>query len=78
MIPEIAEPRNRHERRACATGALRPRTVSMQEASDIIGLGMTTIVALVRDEKLRSVKVGRRRLIFLDSIDELLGAEAAA
>ncbi len=34
------------------------------------------VYALIRDGKLRSTKVGRRRLIFIDSIDELLAASA--
>ncbi len=48
------------------------RTVSLQETCQITGLGITLVKELVRDNKLRSAKIGRRRLVFLDSIDRLL------
>lgn len=55
---------------------LPPRTVSPQAASQITGLGLTKVTALIGDGTLRTAKVGRRRLVFLDSIEELLSDHA--
>ncbi len=59
----------------------RRRTVSTTVTGEIIGVGPTTVNKLIRAGELRTAKVGRRRLVFLDSIDELLErstSEAAA
>jgi excisionase family DNA binding protein len=63
----------KRRRRPSLHPPLPRKTGTVQECADITGLGLTMITGLIRDGTLRSVKVGRRRLIFLDSIDELLG-----
>lgn len=46
---------------------------------DVTNLGRTTIFALIRDGKLRSVKIGRRRMIPAAALDEFIaGLETAA
>jgi excisionase family DNA binding protein len=52
-------------------------TVSVHEASHMTGLGLTTLFAMIGDGRLRSTKVGRRRLIFIDSIEKALTDTAA-
>lgn len=73
MDPQIAEPR----RRPSLQPPMPRKTVTMHEASRITGLGLTTITKLVGSGALRSTKVGRRRLIFMASLNELLPDEAA-
>ncbi len=51
---------------------LLPVTTTRRGAKDRSGLGLRTIDELVSDGRLRSTKIGRRRLIFIDSIDALL------
>jgi excisionase family DNA binding protein len=71
MNPEIeteVEPRRRPSRQP----ALPRKTYTIAETSHVTGLGLTTVNELVASGTLRSTKVGRRRLIFTDSIDELL------
>lgn len=68
-----AEPRKRPSLRAEP-----PRlTVTLQETAHMTGLGLTTLYAMLGDGRLRSTKIGGRRLIFVDSIEKAL-TEAAA
>jgi excisionase family DNA binding protein len=50
-------------------------TVSVEEAARLSGLGQSTIRRLAYQGKLRSARVLARRLIFLDSLYDLLNAE---
>jgi excisionase family DNA binding protein len=51
----------------------KPVTITVQCAQAITGLGHTTIYELLKSGRLKSTTVGGRRLIFFDSIEELLG-----
>ncbi len=55
-----------------AVGKCKPRTVTVRQAREITSLGLTKLNELISDGTLRSVKIGKRRLVFLDSIEELL------
>lgn len=48
------------------------RTVSLKEAAESMSVGPTTVAKLVREGELKTAKVGRRRLVFNDSIDAYL------
>lgn len=52
--------------------------VSPAEAASITGLGRTTIYAAIKDGQLRSVKLGRRRLIRVAALEEWLRAHEVA
>ncbi|MDN6706755.1 helix-turn-helix domain-containing protein [Corynebacterium glyciniphilum] len=41
---------------------------------ETIGLGRTTVFTLIREGKLRSVKVGRRRMVPAAALDEFIAA----
>ncbi len=49
-------------------------TVTINDACRISGLGRSFIYELMADDKLKSVKVGNRRLIHVDSLRALLNA----
>jgi excisionase family DNA binding protein len=51
---------------------------SPREAEELLGVGHSYIYELISSGKLRSIKVGGRRLIPHSAIAELLGEEAAA
>jgi excisionase family DNA binding protein len=51
---------------------LSPITVTVAEARAITGLGNTKIYELIAEGKLKSVAIGRRRLLLYESIKELL------
>ena len=52
-----------------------PVLVSVKEARRLTGLGNTTIWKLIKDQKLKSVAIGRKRLVVMASTKAL--AEAA-
>lgn len=44
--------------------------LSIPEACEVLGLGRSTVCELIRSGELRSVKVGRRRLVPMAGADE--------
>jgi excisionase family DNA binding protein len=58
-----------------ATSGLKPLAVTVPTARKITGLGNTTIWQLIKDGKLKTVSVGRRRLIVYASLEQLLSLE---
>ena len=57
---------------------LTPRGYRPKQAAEVIGVGLTTVYALLKSGDLDSVKVGRSRIILAESIDRLLAADEAA
>lgn len=55
-----------------------PLTVTVQGARNITGLGNTTIYELLKNGELKSIKIGRRRLILYSSIAALIAPAEAA
>ena len=53
---------------------MEPEVVSIAETRALTSLGTTKIYELIADGALRTVKVGRRRLVRVESIRELLAA----
>ena len=66
--PAAREP----NRRPSLQPPMQRKTATIQEATCMTGLGATTINCLIKRGELRSAKVGRRRLVFIDSLDALL------
>jgi excisionase family DNA binding protein len=52
-----------------------PITVTVATAKQLSGLGNTTIWALIRDGKLKVVRVGRRTLVVFNSLKAVLAPE---
>jgi excisionase family DNA binding protein len=61
-----------------SVGETPPITVTVAEARRLSGLGNTKLFELIRDKKLDTVTVGRRRLIHLSSLERLLSPAVAA
>jgi len=61
---------------AATTNRQQRRGHSPGEAAAIIGVSRGTVYQLMAEGRLRSIKVGSRRIIPSDSIDELLAASA--
>jgi excisionase family DNA binding protein len=49
-----------------------PRLLSIRQAAREINIGRTAVCGLLRDGKLKSVKIGRRRLIPRDAIEAFI------
>jgi excisionase family DNA binding protein len=54
------------------------KSVRPAEAAELLGVCRDTVYVLMRSGRLRSVKVGRARLIPVASIDELLSQTEGA
>ena len=54
---------------------IEPIAVSPSEAARLAGVGRTTIYASISAGELRSIKVGKRRLIAVDALREWLRAK---
>lgn len=52
----------------------RPRLLGIDAVIRETGLGRTTLYGLMADGRLRSVKVGRRRLVPAEAIDSLVAS----
>jgi excisionase family DNA binding protein len=55
-----------------ASPEIKPITVSFQTAIKITGLGLTTLWALAKANRIELVRVGRRTLIKFASLEKLL------
>ena len=64
--------------RAEAATAERPKVVSVEEAAAMLGIRRTALYALMGHGKVRTHKVGRRRLVSVASIEELLRSATTA
>jgi excisionase family DNA binding protein len=52
----------------------KPISVTVKTAREITGLGNTMIYELIKRGELKTVSIGRRRLILFDSLEELIKA----
>ena len=46
---------------------------SVRETAEVLSLGRSTIYNLMQDHKLKSVRIGNRRLIYVDSVHKFAG-----
>jgi excisionase family DNA binding protein len=51
-----------------------PKLQPVKEAARLLGLGPTKTNELIRDGLLKSIKVGKRRLVLNESIDDFIAA----
>jgi excisionase family DNA binding protein len=51
-----------------------PRLLSVNSACQILGLSRTSLYALMASGRIRSVTVGRRRLVPREAIDEFIAS----
>lgn len=51
---------------------MQPITVSIAEACRIVGIGKTSLYAAINAGKIEAVRVGRRRLVKVASLEALI------
>ena len=62
---------------SCGNGeGPKPITVTIPMTRRITGLGNTTVWKLIAEGKLKTATIGRRRLVFYESIEKLLSSRA--
>ena len=54
---------------------MEPLALSINDTAKTLSLGRTSIYALIREERLETIKLGRRTLIKAASVRRLLGGE---
>ena len=62
--------------RSCAADNPKPIAVPVKETCRLLGIGNTLAYELIASGRLKSITIGRRRLILFNSIESLV-AEAA-
>lgn len=55
----------------------KPLAVSVKAASKIIGVGNTTMWALIKANRVQTIAIGRRRLVVYASLESLLAPTGA-
>ena len=49
-----------------------PRCLRVEDAARLLNVGRSTVYDLIRSGRLRSIKIGRRRLVPRDALDAFL------
>jgi excisionase family DNA binding protein len=70
-LPDIAKASSRGE-------SLKPLAVSIRRACELVGLGNTTIWKMIKEGRLQTMSVGRRRLVIYRSLEALVSASEEA
>ena len=52
-----------------------PRCLCVEDAARLLNVGRSTVYALIRSGRLRSIKIGRRRLVPRASLDALIDGD---
>ncbi len=53
---------------------MEPLAISVNDAAKALGVGRTTIYVLIKSKDLKTIKIGRRTLVKMDSIRLLVGS----
>lgn len=53
-------------------------TVSVSESCRLLGVGRTTVYELIAEGRIKTTRIGTRRLVLVDSLRELVTASEAA
>ena len=66
----------------CSTGISRdqpqhakPLAVSVKTACKLVGVGNTTMWALIKAGRVKTISIGRRRLVIYSSLESLLASD---
>ena len=55
----------------------KPISVTISEACRVSGLGRSSIYELIKQQKLKTTAIGRRRLVLFESLEHLITSQAA-
>jgi excisionase family DNA binding protein len=58
--------------------AAKPLAVPVKTACKLVGVGNTMMWALIKDGRVQTIRIGRRRLVIYASLEALLIVEAGA
>jgi excisionase family DNA binding protein len=63
---------SRHE-----SSGTKPLAVPVKKACEIVGVGNTTMYELIKQKRVRTIKIGRRTLCIYASLETLVTSETA-
>lgn len=49
-----------------------PRLIAVEEAADLLGVGRTAAYGLIANGALKSLKIGKRRLVPISAIEDFI------
>lgn len=55
-----------------------PRAVSVDDAAYMLGVSRRTVYELIAEDRLRTIKIGKRRVVPVAAIDVLLAGDGEA
>jgi excisionase family DNA binding protein len=58
-----------------APAGVRPLAVPVKTVCKLVGVGNTTMWALIKAGRVKTVSIGRRRLVIYSSLESLLAAD---
>jgi excisionase family DNA binding protein len=61
-----------------APEGVKPLAVSVKTACKLVGVGNTSMWGLIKAGRVKTVSIGRRRLVIYSSLESLLTPEVAA
>jgi excisionase family DNA binding protein len=56
-------------------GGPKPLAVTVKKACKLIGVGNTTMYELIRDGRVKTTTIGRRRLVIYSSLEEMVSGK---
>jgi excisionase family DNA binding protein len=62
----------------CDTHDARPLAVSVKTACKLVGVGRTTMFALIKTGRVKTISIGRRRLVVYSSMEALVSEAGPA
>jgi excisionase family DNA binding protein len=64
---------SREDRKArSASSGMKPLAVPVNTASKLLGVGNTKMWELIKDGRVQTISIGRRRLVIYDSLERLV------
>ena len=58
-----------------ARKAIKPLAVPVRTACELVGVGNTTMWSLIKTGRVKTINIGRRRLVIYASLEALLAVE---
>ena len=69
---------NEIEQEGYGGGPLKPLTVSVQTAAALLGVGTTSIWGLIASRRIQVIRIGRRTLVVMTSLEALVATRVAS
>jgi excisionase family DNA binding protein len=62
--------------RRTETNRLEVKNLNVQQTAEMTAIGRTLVFGLIKDGKLRSLKIGSRRIVTIEAIEEFIAQQS--